>query len=240
MSKNSKIHLWRCDLILHDYLFFATITRGHLRQTGPFIHNYSLTYALNWARSEWHSARQEPLYAQQLGEVKGIYVTPANLLSGSSVSTPYRTERDSYALQTFRNPNVMDHGIIECFRPGSVFRFYALARFHLDEFPTFIRLGKLLAKAKIERQSPAELKIDKGDYAAPSLLNWNDLVTKPNLCDMVVCELSSRLIENAQFVGASYLSAKFADGEELRLPLDMGYYQRELCSDWQDFAAQSS
>jgi hypothetical protein len=40
------MHLYRCDLVLHDYLFFATTERGKVAETGPFVHNYALTYAL--------------------------------------------------------------------------------------------------------------------------------------------------------------------------------------------------
>ena len=231
----SKINLWRCDLTLHDYLFFATTRRGHISETGQFIHNYSLTYALGWAELEWHVERQEPQYARQLSKVKDIYVTPANLLTGDYILIPYRTETESYALSTIPNLNSISY--IKCFRPGSVFRFYLLARFHLDRIPPLVRLGRSMAKAEIVAQHPTELEIAEGSYTASSLLNWDDMAVKPILCDVIVYALPGRLVENARFVGVRYLKAEFADGQEARLPLEMGYFQKELCSSWWEDAA---
>lgn len=233
----SEIHLWRCDLTLHDYLFFTTTRRGHVSETGQFIHNYSLTYALGWAKSEWYVERQEPQYAQQLGKIKGIYVTPANLLTGHCAIIPYRTGTEGYALSTIPGLNGMGYGIIKGFRPGSVFRFYLLARFHLDRIPPLVRLGRSMAKAEIVTQYPMELEVAEGDYTASSLLNWDDMAVRPSLCDVIVYALPGRLIENARFVGTRYLKAEFADGEEVRLPLEMGYFQKELCSSWWEDAA---
>jgi CRISPR-associated protein Csc1 len=256
MPNTNNIHLWRCDLTLHDYLFFATIKRGNVSETGRFIHNYSLTYALGWARSEWHTERQEPQYAKQLGKSKGIYVTPANLLTGDCILMPYRTEIESYALWAIPDsdmrgwkpphspgglrdgrPLAMDHGVVKCFRPGSVFRFYVLARFHLDRIPPLVRLGRFMAKAEIMKQCPMELEVAKGDYTASLLLNWDDLAAKPSLCDVIICALPGRLIDNARFVGTRYLRAEFTDGKEVKLPLEMGYFQKELCYSWLENAA---
>ena len=233
----SEIHLWRCELTLHDYLFFATTRRGYISETGQFIHNYSLTYALGWVKSEWHVERQEPQYAQQLSKIKGIYVTPANLLTGDYTLIPYRTETESYALSTIPGSNGISYGIIKGFRPGSVFRFYLLAGFHLDRIPPLVRLGKSMAKAEIATQYPMKLEAAEGDYTASSLLNWDDMAVKPSLCDVIVYALPGRLIENARFAGTQYLKAEFVDGEEVRLPLEMGYFQKELCSSWWEDAA---
>jgi CRISPR-associated protein Csc1 len=232
MPTVSNIHLWRCDLTLHDYLFFATTKRGSITEMGQFIHNYSLTYALGWAKSEWHVERQEPQYIQQLSKVKGIYVTPANFLTGDYTLVPYRTETEGYTLSAIPDLNGISYGITKCFRPGSVFRFYLLARFHLDRIPPLVRLGRFMAKAEIVKQYPMELEIAEGNCAVSSLLNWDDMAVKPSLCDVIVYALPGRLIENARFVGTRYLNAKFADGEEVKLPLEMGYFQKELCSSW--------
>jgi CRISPR-associated protein Csc1 len=226
------MHLWRCDLILHDYLFFATTKRGYTTETGQFIHNYSLTYALGWARSELHTETQEPQYAEQLSKIRGIYVTPANLLSGNYIPMSYRAEAESYSLLNISNPYGEDYGIIKCFRPGSVFRFYILARFHLDKTPPLVRLGRSMAKAEIVKQYPIKLEIVEGDYIASSLLNWDDMAVEPSVCNVIVCALPGRLIENARFASTQHLRAEFTDGEEVKLPLDMGYLRRELCSSW--------
>ena len=235
IPKINSMHLWRCDLTLHDYFFFATAKRGYITETGQFIHNYSLTYALGWARSEWHTETQEPQYAKQLSKIRGIYVTPANLLSGNYIPMSYRAEAESYALLNI--PNISDsyredHGIIKCFGPGSVFRFYILARFHLDKTPPLVRLGRFMAKAEVVKQYPTELEIAEGDCIASLLLNWDDMAVKPSLWNAIIYALPGRLIENAMFDQTRYLEAKFADGEEIKLPLEIGYFQKELCSSW--------
>ena len=143
-----------------------------------------------------------------------------------------RTETESYTLSTVPTPNGMSYSIIRCFRPGSVFRFYVLARFHLDKIPPLVRLGKLMAKAEIVKQYPITTEVAEGDHTASSLLNWDDMAIKPSLCDVIVYALPGRLIENAKFVQTRHLRARFVDGEEVCLPLKMGYFRKELCSSW--------
>jgi hypothetical protein len=94
-----------------------------------------------------------------------------------------------------------------------------------------------MAKAEIATQYPTKYTLIEGDYMASSLLNWNDMAIKPSLCDIIVCALPGRLIENARFTESRYLEAKFMDGKVAKLPLDMGYCQKELCSDWLEDAA---
>ena len=237
MPKANNLYLYKCDLTLHDYLFFATTKRGHVSETGSFIHNYALTYALGWAKSGWQTGKQEPKYAKELSKVNGVYVTPANLLVGNYIIMSYRTETESYDLSTNPDSGNSQHGIIRCFRPGSVFRFYVLARFHLDKIPPLVRLGRLMAKAEIAKQNPTEVEVAKGECIISSLLNWDDMAVKPSLCDVIVYALPGRLIENARFAKTRYLKAKFINGEEIMLPLEMGYLRKELCSSWWKDAA---
>ena len=43
------MHIYHCRLMLHEPLFFATREVGRLYETGRFLHNYALTYALRQA-----------------------------------------------------------------------------------------------------------------------------------------------------------------------------------------------
>ena len=149
----------------------------------------------------------------------------------------YRTDMDGYALSTPPDPQKASCGIVRCFKPGSVFRFYVLARLYLDNIPPLVRLGRFMAKAEIVTQYPVEIAVVEGDYTVSSLLNWNDMASEPSLCDVIVYALPGRLIRNAKFVGARYLKAKFTDGEAVKLPLEMGYYRKSLCSTWLENAA---
>ncbi len=233
MLKIKNTSLWQCDLRLQDYLYFATVTRGLMIETGRFIHNYSLTYALGWAKSEWRHESQEPLYAEQLINVKGIYVTPARLLTENHIIVPYRAETESYSSSAAPGSKPGSYRTIKCFGPGSVFRFYILTRSDLDKIPPLIRLGKYMAKAEIAKQRPVEVEIIEGDCTTSALLNWDDMAVRPILCDVIVYALPGRLIENARFSDTPYLKAKFASGEEeVKLPLEMGYLGKELCSSW--------
>jgi CRISPR-associated protein Csc1 len=232
MSRNNAIQLCRCNLILHDYLFFATIKRGNISEAGEFIHNYSLAYALGWAKSEWGTKTQKPQYAQQLSKVRDIYATPANFLTGEHIIISCRTEARDYSLPAMPNPGSINYRVNKCFRPGSVFRFYVLARFHLDKIPPLVRLGKFMAKAEIVKQHPVKLEIIEGDCTVSSLLNWDDMAVKPSLCGVIIYALPGRLIGDARFSKTPYLKAEFSDGEVIELPLMMGYLREELCSTW--------
>src|SRR5204863_5239188 len=92
------MEMYRCDILLHDYLFFATTERGKVAETGPFIHNYALTYALGWATSAWRNETQQPHYREELRAVGRRYVTPAKLLHGSTLVSQYNTLSESYSL----------------------------------------------------------------------------------------------------------------------------------------------
>jgi len=43
------MHLYLCRLTFHENLFYATREMGRLYETGRYLHNYALTYALGLA-----------------------------------------------------------------------------------------------------------------------------------------------------------------------------------------------
>jgi CRISPR-associated protein Csc1 len=230
------IHLWACDLILHDYLFFATARRGFVEETGDFIHNYSLTYALGWAKSEWYTDKQKPRYDEQLSAIKNVYVTPARLLDGYYATMPYnRFETENYSSIHNSEPVKTGYGIIKCFRSGSIFRFYIIAGFHI-EIIKFIRLGRLMAKAEVMKYHHTEGEIIRGDFTTHVLLNWSDMAVRPIICDVIVYALPGRLIKNARFIETQYVDVTFPNDEKVKLPLEMGYPGNELCSSWKQNA----
>ena len=50
--------IYRGKLELLDYVFFATVERGKVYETGAFIHNYALAYALRLASAPYgHPSR---------------------------------------------------------------------------------------------------------------------------------------------------------------------------------------
>ncbi|MEI6045095.1 MAG: type I-D CRISPR-associated protein Cas5/Csc1 [Chloroflexota bacterium] len=239
------MELYRCDLVLHDYLFFATTERGKVAETGPFIHNYALTYALGWATSPWRNEEQLPHYNEELSQVGQRYATPARLVGGSYLVSQYNTMSESYSLSKGRSIGYPDWGFIKGFRPGSIFRFYVISSQPV-EFPLFIRLGKFMAKTRIivtranQVQRSTALNSEAKREGSPVLLNWTDLAPagRPLVYDIVASALPTRLVDNPVFQGVigPYLSATFTRGEQdkitIDLPLQMGYLGANLCLSW--------
>lgn len=233
---------YRCDLTLHDYLFFATTERGKVAETGPFIHNYALTYALGWAVSPWHSEVQKPRYREELALVGKRYITPASLVRGSYLVSQYNTLSESYSMEKKQSIGYPDWGYMKCFRPGAWFRCYVLSAEAL-QFPRYLRLGKLMAKTVLHttraehvKRSTAPTAGREARYERP-LLAWDDLpsTNRPIAFDIVINGLPGHLIENAVFdgVAGSYLFATFAANEpSVYIPLRMGYYGENLCESW--------
>ena len=240
------MELYRCDLMLHDYLFFATTERGKVAETGPFIHNYALTYALGWAVSSWHNEVQKPHYREELAEVGKRYITPAKLVRGSYVVSQYNTMGESYRLgDKQKSIGYPDWGFIKCFRPGAVFRCYVMSA-EIVQFPRYLRLGKFMAKTELRLTTAQQLQRrtetigageEKQNQPEYPLLAWNDLAStaRPIAFDMIVNALPGHLIANPVFEGVpgAYLLATFASQEApVRIPLRMGYYGENLCESW--------
>ncbi|MBD3181750.1 type I-D CRISPR-associated protein Cas5/Csc1 [Candidatus Poribacteria bacterium] len=229
MTQIEKTNLWQCKLIMMDYLFFATTKKSSLVETGSFIHNYSLTYAMGLASSSWYTKIQKPTYERDLEKIQNIYVTPANLIRGSYNIISSRSAQNTYRIiPTGKNK----YKKIKCFKPGSTFRFYIMTRNQTDNIPSCIRLGKFLAKAKLIKRCPEKINILEGNFTATPVLNWNDMSVEPNLCNVILHSISGRLIENANFTRKRYIKARFSNGDEARIPLDMGYFRKNLCSSW--------
>ena len=224
------MHVYRCDLTLHDYLFFATTERGKVAETGRFIHNYALTYALGLATSPYFNERQQPHYREELGAVQGVYVTPAACLSGAYALTQYNTLPETFDLSRAQSTGYPNWGFIKCLKPQSRFRFYVLAR-QDRAFPRFVRLGKFMSKAELLTQH-AKGAQQRGCCEVEPLLNWEDLLPpKPVPRDVIVNALPTRLVGHAAFDQVEYVEARFGDSA-ICLPLAMGYLGGAPCSSW--------
>jgi len=76
------MEIYRGRLELLDYVFFATMERGKVYETGAFIHNYALTYAMRLASAPYSHLIQEPHYEEELRPLneQGLYITRAGSL----------------------------------------------------------------------------------------------------------------------------------------------------------------
>ena len=74
--EGQQMEIYRGKLELLDYVFFATVERGKVYETGAFIHNYALAYALRLAAAPYSHTVQEPHYEEELSPLneQGIYI----------------------------------------------------------------------------------------------------------------------------------------------------------------------
>lgn len=226
------MRVYRVGLDLHDYLFFATTERGKVAETAGFIHNYALTYALTFNALPWpglasrpgyRHVKQEQRYWQELGGL-GMYVTPARMVSGSFTLTQYNTQWERYQAVTVQSAGYPNWGFIKSPRPGSTYRFYVLSEGDPLTFPSYVRLGKFMSKAKLNVEPAARVEpLPKRTLETEALLNWSDLAIKPVVFDLIADALPTRLVYNAVFSPGDGWRASFADGSHVVLPAGMGY-----------------
>jgi CRISPR-associated protein Csc1 len=93
------MRLYLCRLTFHENLFYATREVGRLYETGRYLHNYALTYALGLAVAPYFHRQQVPVYAEELAPLneRAIYVTPAR-----GVNVRYELVTFKYADNAYR------------------------------------------------------------------------------------------------------------------------------------------
>jgi CRISPR-associated protein Csc1 len=236
--------IYREKLELLDYVFFATVERGKVYETGAFIHNYALAYALRLAAAPYGHTVQEPHYEEELNPLnqEGIYLTPAEPLTVGHRRVQFNTISEGYGFPG-KAPSLgyPDWGFARMLRPESVFRFYVtLANSELSVSsptltlalsgnPAYVRLGKFPGKARITLQKAEVTETKHGDFVANALLNWRDLALEPEVPgDIYATALPTRLIANPQFRNADYSRARFDEKDEVRLPLGMCFVAQSI------------
>lgn len=230
----------RVDLL--DYVFYATTERGKVYETGAFIHNYALAYALQLAQGNTYTYTQvvqKPNYDKELPPLNDrLYLTPAAPERVAHRLVQWNTIREGYAFPG-KEPSVgyPDWGFARMLRPGSRFVFYLLIpdpaslpdsptlRNLLDGRKAWIRLGKFTGKARLSAEAAQRVRVGQGDFTAHALLNWRDVEPDPVVCDVVTEGLPTRLIARAHFVGEPYYELSFPDGP-VRLPRRMRFLAR--------------
>lgn len=162
---------YRVILTLHDDLIFATREIGRVVETGQYLHNYALTYAFHFAKSPIRLKGKEASiavprmvekYKEDLAQIKEIYITPAKPLKISYSLVSYSTR--SEFIRTVKKPyteNIPDFGTWKVIAPLSSFECFFLLKTPLvKKFPIYIRLGKTLAKIKVNYEK-CDFKICK-------------------------------------------------------------------------------
>lgn len=75
------MHVYRCELVLHEATFFSSREVSATYQTEPLIGNYALAYALGFCQSPYHNDGTIH-YREHLGALneRGLYVTPGTIV----------------------------------------------------------------------------------------------------------------------------------------------------------------
>lgn len=217
------MRLYLCRLTFHENLFYATREAGRLYETGRYLHNYALTYAVGLASAPYFHAKQVPSYAEELCPLndRGVYVTPAR---GTKIR--YELVTFKYADNAYRvkmspgRSNTPSYGRAKEIAVGSEFEFAVLSRKPLS-LPNWVRMGLWSSKARLERLAEAELERSTTTESVASLpLNPLDVPGVLRIYDLISMPPCS-LVENAR-IETEWWFTKI-EGQPFTLPTGMRY-----------------
>lgn len=227
--------IYRCQIELHDSLYFATREIGRLYETEPVIHNYALCYALGLVDSEIYSTtvseehsyryfcpEQVPKYEPHLTALnpQGIYVTPGRSISHSSTLNTWKYANNNYHVEMEKTQkNIPSFGRTKEIAPESKFEFFIISDKPL-KLAKWIRLGKWMSKAAVEIVEQKEVKRSPSEtnFIFPYLLNPLDVMFSHQVISYDVVNMPPvSLIQNVKMLGRYY------EFDKLKIPACMEY-----------------
>ena len=227
--------IYRCQIELHDSLYFATREIGRLYETEPVIHNYALCYALGLVDSEIYSTtvseehsyryfcpEQVPKYEPHLTALnqQGIYVTPGRSISHSSTLNTWKYANNNYHVEMEKTQkNIPSFGRTKEIAPESKFEFFIISEKSL-KLAKWIRLGKWMSKAVVEIVGQKEVKRSPSEtnFIFPYLLNPLDVMFSHQVISYDVVNMPPvSLIQNVKMLGRYY------EFDKLKIPAYMEY-----------------
>ncbi len=227
--------IYRCQIELHDSLYFATREIGRLYETEPVIHNYALCYALGLVDSEIYSTtvseehsyryfcpEQVPKYEPHLTALnqQGIYVTPGRSISHSSTLNTWKYANNNYYVEMEKTQkNIPSFGRTKEIAPESKFEFFIISEKPL-KLAKWIRLGKWMSKAAVEilEQNEVKRSPSETDFIFPYLLNPLDVMFTHQVISYDVVNMPPvSLIQNVKMLGRYY------EFDKLKIPACMEY-----------------
>lgn len=254
------MEVYRYYLQFEDYVFYATNERGKVFETGWFIHNYALTYALGLALSNYREEKQKADYLNQFQPLNqaGIYLTPAQVLDTTRyLINQFNTIDETFTLKREQSVGYPAWGFAKMFRPlanklirdksGNVtYKSNAMGylichdsltnslanlrqQYQIEDLNLlpiqYLRLGKFMAKVKMTLEKATSVKLVNQSQPINGMLNWSDLLTKPQLFDLIASALPTRLLESARYLTPTpLLQVNFeSQSETVYLPQNMSY-----------------
>ena len=225
----------RCQIELHDSIYFATREIGRLYETEPVIHNYALCYALGLVDSETYSTTvaeehsyryfcldQVPKYEEHLTPLneQKIYVTPARSLSHSSTLNTWKYANNNYHVEMEKTQkNIPSFGRAKEIAAESIFEFLLFSEKPL-KLPRWIRLGKWMSKAEVTIMETGESKRSpsESEFIFPYPLNPLDVMFTHQVMSYDVVNMPPvSLIQNVKIRGHFY------ELNSLKIPALMQY-----------------
>lgn len=208
--------------MLHENLFYATREIGRLYETGRYLHNYGLTYALGLAVAPYFNATAVPRYAEDLLplNMRQIYVTPARPIEVAFELNTFKYADNRYRVKMEPSGrNTPTFGRAKELAVGSTFEF-AIVSEGEPRVPRWIRLGKWMSKASIQVAEQLTIKATAaGVFTCEWPVNPLDLSQETKLLayDMISMPPVS-LLDHVQLSG-SYL--RLSDGSNI--PAGLAY-----------------
>ncbi|PZV20068.1 MAG: type I-D CRISPR-associated protein Cas5/Csc1 [Snowella sp.] len=213
-------NVYRCEIELHDSLYYATREIGRLYETEAILHNYSLCYALGLIKSDtyrYFCKEQIPQYEEHLTQLneQQIYVTPARSLRHASILNTWKYANNNYHVEmTKTQKNIPSFGRAKEIAPESIFEFFVISQNAL-KLPKWIRLGKWMSKAEVKMEQ-TQVKIKTGNFSCTYPLNPLDVMFTNQVISYDVINMPPvSLIRNVSLNGEYY--------EGLNLPVNMAY-----------------
>jgi CRISPR-associated protein Csc1 len=225
------VWIHRCQVELHDSLYYATREIGRLYETEAVLHNYALCYALGLVDNEryqtqvdpkfsyrYFCAEQVPLYEEHLSALnrQGLYVTPAYAVHYSTVLNTWKYANNNYHVEMEKTQkNIPIFGRAKEIAAESRFEFFVLAAQRL-RLPQWIRLGKWLSKAEISILDTKEIQAStlNKEFDYPHLLNPLDVMFSHQVYSYDTVNMPPvSLIKHVRLQGQYY------DYEGLKIPV---------------------
>jgi CRISPR-associated protein Csc1 len=210
----------RYQLALHDFTYYATREMGRLYETGKYLHNYGLTFALGLAKAAYFNGGQVPMYAMHLAPLNeaGIYVTPASPLAHDFLFHTFKMAAVPYYSFTPQTTvNKVLYGRAKELSPNSIYEFFVISAERLT-LPRWIRLGKWMSKANVSSLSEAIVSPQPAKiFSSACPLNPLDVPGQLKTFDLISMPPVS-LVVNARIEGEYY---ELPDG--VKLPAGMKY-----------------
>ncbi len=204
------MHIQRCTLTLQESVYYATREMGTLYETGNYLHNYALTYALfNESRIQvpYFCNSYRPTYADDLAHMQQgeVYVTPAAPINIDYLLATWKIGQVTYYRKSeqFGGRNYPANiGRAKELAPESTFACYVLSAAPVT-LPRWIRLGKWHSKALVETEE-IEVKLRNDAYVAAGPLNPLDVPAGVLRAFDIISMPPSSLVANARCHGDYY------------------------------------